>query len=108
VTYHPPKLGALHDNFVTLIGTYVAKQRRFDIAADFIEPPPAYFLLGAELGTETRLAGEKARIAIQGSNLTNARYRDYTSLMRYFADEPGWQVWLRMSLFFDSTKRKGK
>jgi iron complex outermembrane receptor protein len=42
------------------------------------------------------------RLALQGQNLTNARYRDYTSLLRYFADEPGLQVWLRASVFFDS------
>jgi iron complex outermembrane recepter protein len=107
VTYHPPDLGPLRNNFATVTGSYVARQKRFDLAADFITPPAAYFLLGAELGTETRLADQKIRFALQGSNLTNARYRDYTSLMRYFADEPGWQMWLRMSLFFDSSK-KGK
>lgn len=109
ITYRAPDVGSFRNSFATLSGTYVARQRRSDIAADFIEPPPAYFLLGAEFGTETSIAKQKVRIALQGSNLTNARYRDYTSLMRYFADEPGWQVWLRMSLFFDSSNRsKGK
>ena len=82
--------------------TYVTKQKRFDLAADFVKPPDAYVLLGAEVGTETCILGQKTRFAVQGANLTNARYRDYTSLMRYFADEPGWQVWARMSVFFDS------
>lgn len=105
ITYHPPDLGGAKKLYATISGSYVARQRRYDIAADFIAPPPAYFLLGAELGTETCVADQKVRIALQGTNLTNARYRDYTSLMRYFADEPGWQVWLRMSLVFDSTKK---
>jgi iron complex outermembrane receptor protein len=86
-------------------GSYVARQQRFDIAADFIAPPDPYFLLGAELGTQTTIGDQQVKFALQGTNLTNQRYRDYTSLMRYFADEPGWQVWLRMSLFFDSTKK---
>lgn len=103
VTYHPPDVGPLRNSFVTVSGAYTARQRRFDLAADFIAPPPAYFLLGAEVGTETTIGDNIARIALQGSNLTNARYRDYTSLMRYFADEPGWQGWLRMSVYFDST-----
>lgn len=105
ITYHPPDLGGLRKTFVTLSGTYVARQRRFDPAADFVAPPPAYFLLNAELGTETTLGGQLVRVALQGSNLTNARYRDYTSLNRYFADEPGWQAWLRMSVFFDSSMK---
>jgi iron complex outermembrane receptor protein len=83
----------------------VAKQRRYDPLADFVAPPPAYFVLGAELGTETTIGDQTARFALQGTNLTNARYRDYTSLGRYFADEPGWQLWLRMSVFFDSTRK---
>jgi iron complex outermembrane receptor protein len=105
VTYHAPDLGSFKSSFATVSGTYVARQHRYDPTADFVAPPPAYFLLGAELGTKTQLADQTVRFAVQGSNLTNSRYRDYTSLMRYFADEPGWQVWLRMSVFFDSSKK---
>jgi iron complex outermembrane receptor protein len=105
VTYHPPDLGSFGSSYATVTGEYVARQRRYDIAADFIAPPPAYFLLSAELGTQTSVADQKVRLALAGTNLTNARYRDYTSLMRYFADEPGWQVSLRLSVFFDSTKK---
>jgi iron complex outermembrane recepter protein len=67
-----------------------------------VPPPPGYFLLDAELGTETRVGDQIVKLALAGSNLTNARYRDYTSLLRYFADEPGWQASLRLSVFFDS------
>jgi iron complex outermembrane receptor protein len=105
ITYHPPDAGSFRKSFATLTGTLDARQQRYDPAADFIAPPPAYFLVGAELGTETSLADQSVRIALQGSNLTNASYRDYTSLNRYFSDEAGWQVWLRMSVFFDSTKK---
>ena len=86
-------------------GAYVARQHRYDLLADFVPPPAAYFLLGAELGTEARIGDRTVRFAMQGSNLTNASYRDYTSLMKYFADEPGWQVWLRMSVILDSNKK---
>lgn len=104
-TAHLPDLGDFTGSFATVSGTYVARQHRYDPVADFIRPPPGYFLLGAELGTETHLVDHRVRVALQGSNLTNARFRDYTSLMRYFADEPGWQVLLRISMFFDSSKK---
>jgi iron complex outermembrane recepter protein len=107
ITYKPPETRSLRKNFATVTGTYVAKQRRFDINADFAEPPRAYFLLDAELGTETCFGHHDLRLALHGQNLTNARYRDYTSLLRYFADEPGWSVWLRASVFFDSKNGKG-
>ena len=105
ITYHPPDIWPLSNSFATVTGNYVARQTHYDIAADFIPPPPAYWVLGAEVGTESCVADQRVRFALQGANLTNARYRDYTSLMRYFADEPGWQVWLRMSVLFDSTKK---
>lgn len=104
-TYHAPDAGRLRRSFATLSGTYVARQDRSDPRADFVAPPPAYFLLGAELGTETTIAGQATRFALQGQNLTSARYRDYTGLGRYFADEPGRQLWLRISVFFDSNQK---
>jgi iron complex outermembrane receptor protein len=102
VTLHAPDGWGLRKTFLSVAGTYVARQRRYDLMADFAAPPAAYVQLGAELGTETTAAGQTLRFALQGQNLTNARYRDYTSLLRYFADEPGLQVWLRASVFFDS------
>lgn len=104
VTYRPPDRWPIKNSFFTVTGTYVARQRRFDPLADFARPPDPYFLLGAEIGTETCTLGQRVKLALQGANLTNARYREYTSLLRYFADEPGWQLWLRASVFFDSEK----
>ncbi|HEY5923627.1 MAG TPA: TonB-dependent receptor, partial [Kofleriaceae bacterium] len=104
ITYRPPETRTWRKSFATVTGTYVTEQRRYDINADFAAPPPAYFLLDAELGTETCFGRHDLRLALHGQNLTNARYRDYTSLLRYFADEPGWSVWLRASVFFDSGK----
>ncbi len=103
-TYRAPTVGAFRASFASVSTTYVTRQRRFDLAADFVEPPARYVRLDAEIGTETAIAGTPVRFALQGANLTNARYRDYTSLTRYFADEPGWQLWLRTTVVFDSTK----
>lgn len=102
VTYKPPALGPLTESFVSLSGTYTRRQRDYDLAADFAAPPKGYFLLGAEVGTQTKLAGQTVKLALQGQNLTNQRYRDYTSLLRYFADQPGLQLMLRLSLFSSS------
>jgi len=108
VTYRPADRWRSPRNlFATVTGTYVTEQQRFDLAADFVAPPAAYFLLGAELGWQTCFGYQTAKFALQGENLTNARYRDYTSLMRYFADEPGWQAWARMTISFDSKNHKG-
>jgi len=97
LTARAPDGAGLHDTFVSVTGTFVAAQTRYDPRADLAPPPDAYFLLGAEAGTKIRTGDHLLSIALSGTNLTNARYRDYTSLLRYFADEPGWQVLLRLS-----------
>ncbi|MGE3767039.1 MAG: TonB-dependent receptor, partial [Kofleriaceae bacterium] len=80
LTYKPPAFWGLHDAFVSVNGTFVAKQQRFDLAADFAPPPDAYFLVGADAGASFKAGDETIKVALSGTNLTNARYRDYTSL----------------------------
>lgn len=81
-------------------GTLVARQKRFDPNADFAPPPAGYFLVDAEIGWTTKISDRPLRISAQGSNLLNTRYRDYTSLLRYYADQQGIQLMLRLSLNF--------
>ena len=42
----------------------------------------------------------KRRIGLQVHNALNARYRDYTSLLRYYADQPGRDVRIRLGTSF--------
>jgi iron complex outermembrane receptor protein len=91
-------LGGLRKAFASISVMHVAEQTRFDLHADLAPPPDAYTLLGGEIGLETGVDDQRIVVALQGTNLTDARYRDYTSLMRYFADQPGRQLMLRLSL----------
>jgi iron complex outermembrane receptor protein len=100
VTLRRPADAELGLTFVTVSGAYVARQTRFDPNADLAPPPDGYFLLGAEAGTSVRLGDQTIKLAVQGTNLLNARYRDYTSLLRYFADQPGWQALARLTVEF--------
>lgn len=100
VTYRWPEVWKLRNGYVSVGGTFVDRQRRFELDADFAAPPPAYFVLGAAAGVELPLGDQVLALGLEGGNLTNARYREYTSLLRYFADEPGWELRLRLSLDF--------
>ena len=102
LTYKPPAMWGLHDAFLSISSTFVGKQHRFDLAADFAPPPDAYLLVGAQAGAAFTVGEQTVKLALAGENLTNARYRDYTSLLRYFADQPGWQLVLRASVSFAS------
>ena len=99
--YYFPDTRVSGRGYVELNVTAVARQRRYQEELDFSAPPPAYVLLGAGTGVEFVADRRIFRLSLIGTNLANARYRDYTSLLRYFADEAGWGLQLRFSADFD-------
>lgn len=92
--------------FASVSGTYVARQTRFDMTADLAPPPDAYFLADAEIGVDTRVDGQILKVALQGTNIFGARYREYTSLLRYFVDQPGRQLMVRITMSYGSSNQK--
>lgn len=78
----------------------VAKQNRVAVEADVMPPPDGYALLG--LSAETRVELDRATLllGLNASNIFNARYREYTSLLRYYANEPGTNVTFRVGAEF--------
>lgn len=99
VTYHWPDVWRLRGGYVTVRGSFIDRARQ-PSPDDFAPPPAGYGLLEAETGAEVEAGRQRLRLAIAGGNLTNSRYREYTSLVRYFVDEPGWQLTVRLSLAF--------
>ncbi len=95
-----PDSRATAHGYLELNGTFVARQRRSDPEQDFAPAPPGYVLLGAAMGLEFPGDHHVVHTSVVGANLIDARYREYTSLLRYFADEPGWSVQLRVSVEF--------
>ncbi|ELR72841.1 hypothetical protein C900_00802 [Fulvivirga imtechensis AK7] len=56
-----------------------------DSSFDFLDAPNGYLLLNTHLDITIR----QLVLGIQVNNILNASYREYTNLLRYFADEPG-------------------
>lgn len=97
----PPDAGRLHDGFIEVSGEYVFRQSYTDDEADLAPAPPGYFLLGAAAGVKVQVGGgETLELGVEANNLLNASYRDYTSLLRYYAAEPGLDVRLRLRFEF--------
>jgi iron complex outermembrane receptor protein len=77
----------------------VASQSRVDASSDFTPPPPSYTLLGA--GIETEIGRRQPiRVGVDAHNLLNTSYREYSSLLRYYADQPGRDVRIRVGMDF--------
>jgi iron complex outermembrane receptor protein len=95
----PPDLGLFREGEVRVQVELNDRQRWVKPESDIAPSPPGYVLLGASVGASLDLP-VPLRISIEGANLLNTSYRDYTSLLRYYADQTGWDVRLRISTHF--------
>ncbi len=88
-----------------LSSTLVRQQDRFPQNVDYALPPAGYALLDATLfGTVIFDAAHSTATMLRWSlsihNVLNTSYRDYLSRFRYFTDEPGRNIVLRVSVPF--------
>ena len=106
VRWTPPHVGPLHAAFIEVNGSYVFEQRQSVPSIDLAPAPPSYFLLGAGVGARFHVRGDNTiEIGVEGSNLLNTSYREYTSLRRYVADEIGVDIRLRIQFEFHQHPR---
>lgn len=84
-----PSIKIFKNNSLQLNNQFVAKQWRAPEGVDFAPPPPAYYLLGVDLGTQLQIKKQKVYLNFSASNLLNARYREYLDRFRYYADATG-------------------
>ena len=91
----------LKEGYLGLDAQYVSQQKRvpnnFD-QIDYPRPPAAYYLVHAEIGASIYLGKQMVDCSISANNLLNATYRDYMDIFRYFVDQPGRNVALRLRL----------
>ncbi|QJX47058.1 TonB-dependent receptor [Hymenobacter taeanensis] len=95
----PDGNGRLTGRYVNLGGYAVARQTRVPdnyAAKDYALPPAGYALLGLETGATVHWGRLPLEVSVAGSNLLNQRYRDYLNRYRYFANEMGRNVTLRV------------
>ncbi|MCU0444101.1 MAG: TonB-dependent receptor [Microscillaceae bacterium] len=69
-------------------------------AFDFVAAPAGYTLVNWESGVSFPLAKQKLGISLIVSNLLNTAYRDYMNRFRYFADELGRNLSLKLKYSF--------
>lgn len=71
------------------------------LASDYAPPPAAYMLLGIEIGSEIVINKRKINVTIGASNLFNTVYREYMNAFRYYADEMGRNISIRLKIPFE-------
>jgi iron complex outermembrane receptor protein len=87
--------------FVSAGNLWVGEQRRVPLNSDFAPPPPAYSLWNIMAGgTLAITAKQQVEVGLTVHNLLDTRYRDYLNRFRYFSDEMGRNISLRLKWRF--------
>ncbi len=92
-----PSSDRFNDTYISINGRYVWQQDRITAEQDFVAPPEAYYLMGLQMGTSLPFGTSKVDVSLTVDNLFNVQYRDYLNRLRYFADEMGRNVSLRVN-----------
>jgi iron complex outermembrane receptor protein len=74
--------------------------------SDYAPPPAGYTLTGIEAGTELILKRRPVSIVFAITNLMDVKYRDYMNAFRYFSDDMGRNISLRLKVPFDFTTKQ--
>ncbi len=97
-----PETATLKDNKLSIDMQTVWKQSRVPSSRfgqqDYKAPPAGYHLINAVLSTTLQLAKTPVTFSLSGRNLLNHRYREYLNAFRYFTDERGRNIILKIKL----------
>ena len=98
---HGTRLGPLGAPYAEVAGLFVRRQTRLQPGAfEPLAPPPGYALAEIRVGAEIAAFGQPATLSVGIQNVFDVRYRDYLSRFRVFADEPGRNAVVRLSVPF--------
>ncbi|GAB3269301.1 TonB-dependent receptor [Larkinella harenae] len=99
--YEPGKWGTLQNVFVGLGNLWVARQHRVPANSDFLPPPPAYALWNITAGFAVPVSEKhQLDVGLTVANVFNTVYRDYLNRFRYYADDPGRNISVRLKWKF--------
>jgi iron complex outermembrane receptor protein len=89
-------------NYSAKIGNQtVFKQNRFNEEQEFATPPDTYSLFFAAIGFKTKFRKtQNLKISLRVENLFNEIYRDYLNRFRFYADEQGRNITIRLKYNF--------
>lgn len=99
-TYMLSDLKGFRSNNITIHGKYVARQDHLLENQDFLPAPADYLLLGFNVSTSLSFEHSTLKISLSGENILNKRYRDYLNRLRYFSDDVGMNLALRIGWIF--------
>ncbi len=104
--YNFKAIKKLTDMYISVSSLYVTKQWRVPVGQDYAPPPEAYMLLTIEGGIALKLKNQKINISVGVNNLLNTSYREYLNRFRYYADDIGRNISVKLKVPFAIETRK--
>lgn len=103
LTWNLPVKGNWSDTYLSMDWQHVLEQTRIPTKAngskvDYKDPPSAYSLIGLDASTTITLGTIPFTVGLTVRNLTNSVYREYLNQFRYFTDEMGRNVMVRLKI----------
>ena len=80
------------DTYLSISNQWVAQQNRVEANSDFLAPPSAYTLWRIDGGVKIK----KLALGFTINNTLNTSYREYLNRFRYFTDDMGRNISVRV------------
>ena len=93
-----PSSRRVKDTAIDFEGVFVQKQSRVPENADYAPPPDGYALFNAGVSSTLSVSGTDMQLNLELHNVLDTAYRDYLSRFRYFIDDPGRSLILRVNI----------
>ncbi|MFM9986564.1 MAG: TonB-dependent receptor [Flavobacteriales bacterium] len=103
--YHREKWRGLRDVFLNAGTLLRNKQWRVAATEDYAGSPSAYTICFVQLGCSIPMGHQLLAVSLACENIFNVSYREYLNRFRYYSDEIGRSLSLRLSVPFDFEKK---
>ena len=100
VRYTWDSVGRVHNFHIGVDNLAVAKQTRVPPNSDYVAPPPGYDLWALDAGCSLPFFKKGIDLNVAVTNLANTAYRDYLNRFRYYVDDLGRNVVVRVRVPF--------
>lgn len=81
---------------LNISNTTVLKQHRYEENQDYLAPPNAYSIIGLGIDYQFKKSNNSPTFGLQINNLLNSSFRDYLNRNRYFYDEAGRNIQVKI------------
>jgi iron complex outermembrane receptor protein len=98
IRYTWDSIGRVHSFHIGVSNLGVAKQTRVPPNSDYTPPPAGYDLWAADAGCTLPWGNKGIDVNLSVTNLTNVSYRDYLNRFRYYMNDLGRNVVLRVTV----------